>query len=86
MKTQLSPKEELSEGVEDYKSGRYVEAVQHFQRAVDLDPEYTQARLYLATALAQCVIRGLGTKENLDRAQRSVELFQEILDENPRGY
>jgi tetratricopeptide (TPR) repeat protein len=41
------------------------------------------AKSYLATALAQNVVPGLDTPENLKTAQRAIDIFQEVLAKNP---
>ena len=45
--------DELDHGIEAYKKGyeqNYRKAVEHFQKALDLDPTYSQAALYLGRA------------------------------------
>jgi tetratricopeptide (TPR) repeat protein len=41
------------------------------------------AKSYLATALAQNVVPGADTPENLKTAQQAISIFQEVLDKNP---
>ncbi len=41
------------------------------------------AKSYLATALAQNVVPGLDTPENLKTAQQAINIFQEVLAKNP---
>src|SRR5580704_11645376 len=48
----------VNKGVQEYKSAKYQDATQSFQRAVDLDPNNTVARLYLATSLMSQYIPG----------------------------
>ncbi|MGB9085440.1 MAG: tetratricopeptide repeat protein, partial [Terriglobales bacterium] len=51
----LQARDHLNKGVQAYKQAKYEEAIDHFQRAVNLDPTYPMTRLYLATAYAQQV-------------------------------
>jgi tetratricopeptide (TPR) repeat protein len=74
---------ELNLGVEAYKNAHYDEAIGHFQRATELAPDLTMARSYLGTALAQNVIPGLDTPENLKIAQRAIDIFTEVLAKEP---
>ncbi len=41
------------------------------------------AKSYLATALAQNVVPGLDTPENLKNAQQAISIFQEVLAKEP---
>lgn len=75
----LQARDQLNKGVEAYKSARYEEAIGHFQKATELDPSLPMAKSYLATALAQNVVPGLSTPENLKNAQQAISIFQEVL-------
>ena len=81
---QLQARDQLNKGVDAYKSARYEEAIGHFQKATELDPSLPMAKSYLATALAQNVVPGLDTPENLQTAQQAISIFQEVLDRDPR--
>ena len=80
---QLQARDQLNKGVDAYKSARYEEAIGHFQKATELDPSLPMAKSYLATALAQNVVPGLDTPENLQTAQQAINIFQEVLDKDP---
>jgi tetratricopeptide (TPR) repeat protein len=79
----LAARDQLNKGVDAYKSARYEEAIGHFQKATQLDPSLPMAKSYLATALAQNVVPGADTPENLKTAQQAINMFQEVLDKNP---
>ena len=79
----LAARDQLNKGVDAYKSARYEEAIGHFQRATQLDPGLPMAKSYLATALAQNVVPGLETPDNLKTAQQAISIFQEVLDKDP---
>jgi tetratricopeptide (TPR) repeat protein len=79
----LAARDQLNKGVDAYKSARYEEAIGHFQKATQLDPSLPMAKSYLATALAQNVVPGLDTPENLQTAQQAIDIFQEVLAKNP---
>lgn len=80
---QLAARDQLNKGVEAYKSAHYEEAIGHFQKATQLDPKLPMAKTYLATALAQNVVPGLETPENMKNAMQAVDLFKEVLDKDP---
>jgi Tetratricopeptide repeat len=75
--------EEMSAGVAAYKSARYGGAIEHFQKAVKLDPRLTEAHLYLATALAQMYIPGADSADNLAIAEQSIAEFNRVLESSP---
>jgi tetratricopeptide (TPR) repeat protein len=79
----LAARDQLNKGVEAYKSTRYEEAIGHFQKATQLDPGLPMAKSYLATALAQNVIPGSDTPDNLKTAEQAISIFQEVLDKDP---
>ena len=79
----LQARDQLNKGVEAYKSAHYEEAIGHFQKATELDPTLPMAKSYLATALAQNVVPGLTTPENLKNAQQSISIFQQVLAKEP---
>jgi tetratricopeptide (TPR) repeat protein len=79
----LAARDHLNKGVEAYKSAHYEDAINHFQQATRLDPKLPMAKTYLATALAQNVVPGLDTPENLQSAEQAVELFKQVLANDP---
>jgi tetratricopeptide (TPR) repeat protein len=80
---QLQARDQLNKGVDAYKGAKYEEAIGHFQRATQLDPSLPMAKSYLATALAQNVVPGLDTPDNLKTAQQAIDIFKEVLDKEP---
>jgi len=79
----LAARDQLNKGVEAYKGAHYEEAIGHFQKATELDPTLPMAKSYLATALAQNVVPGLDTPDNLKNAQQAIDIFQDVLTNNP---
>jgi tetratricopeptide (TPR) repeat protein len=79
----LAARDQLNKGVAAYKGAHFEEAIGHFQKATQLDPSLPMAKSYLATALAQNVVPGLDTPDNLKSAQQAIDIFQEVLDKNP---
>jgi tetratricopeptide (TPR) repeat protein len=79
----LAARDQLNKGVDAYKGARYEEAIGHFQKATQLDPTLPMAKSYLATALAQNIVPGLNTPDNLSTAQQAIDIFKEVLDKDP---
>lgn len=70
----------VNQGVTAFKSAQYAEAVQWFQKAVDADPSFVTARLYLGTAFMQQYIPGNEAPENRAFAESALREFQKVLD------
>jgi tetratricopeptide (TPR) repeat protein len=79
----LKARDQLNKGIAAFKNARYEEAVGHFQESIKLDPNYQNAKLYLATAYAYQVVPNLTTPENLKIAQNAIDGFQQVLQKDP---
>src|SRR6201988_2439568 len=79
----LRARDQLNKGVQSYKNAKYEEAIDHFQKAVSLDPALLNARLYLATAYAQQYIPGADTEDNNRMAQQAIDEYKAVLGHNP---
>ncbi len=64
----LKARDHLNKGVQAFKNAKYTQAVDHFKEAVQLDPEFPTARLYLATAYMSQYIPGAESPENQQNA------------------
>ena len=73
----------LNRGVQAFKAARYDEAITAFQKAVDLDPDNPNARLYLATSNFVQYIPGADSPENLAFAERARAGFEQVLAVDP---
>ncbi len=80
---QLEARDQLNKGVDAFKSAHYEEAIGHFQRAAQLDPNLPVAKTYLAKALEQNVVPGMDTPDNLNNANQAIDLFKEVVAKNP---
>lgn len=80
---QLEARDQLNKGVDAFKAAHYEEAIDHFQRAAQLDPNLPVAKTYLAKALEQNVTPGLDTPDNMKTANQAIDLFKEVLAKNP---
>ena len=75
----LKARHELNNGVRAYKEGRYEDATAHFQNAVRLDANLSEARVYLATTYRS----NMRIPESDPSPERSLEQFQKILQSQP---
>lgn len=81
----LKARDQLNRGVQAYKNAQYPQAVENFKMAVQLDPNFPTARLYLATAYMSQYIPGADSPENMQMAQAAHEQFQKVLDQDPKN-
>jgi len=74
--------DELKLGVAAYKNNQYEEAMQHFQKATELDPGNVNAHLYLATTYVSQFIPGVDSDDNNETAKSAIVQYQKVLDLN----
>jgi tetratricopeptide (TPR) repeat protein len=79
----LKARDQLNKGVQAFKSAQYPQAVEHFKTAVEYDPNFATARLYLATGYMQQYIPGAESPENLQMATAAYDQFQKVLAQDP---
>jgi tetratricopeptide (TPR) repeat protein len=75
----LQSRDQLNKGVQSFKNAQYPDAVEHFKEAVRLDPNFSTARLYLATAYMQQWIPGAESPENKQMSKAAYDQFQIVL-------
>jgi tetratricopeptide (TPR) repeat protein len=78
----LRARDKLNKGVQAFKGGQFDLAVEDFKQAKDLDPNLTNARLYLATAYANQYIPGAPSDDNIRMGQQAIAEFQQVLDKD----
>ncbi len=71
---------ELNLGVAAYKNAHFEEAIQHFRRATELDPNNVNAHLYLATSYVSQFIPGVDSDDNRRFADQAIDQYQDVLD------
>jgi len=81
----LEARDNLNKGVQAFKNAKYGDAVEFFKRAIELDPTYPTAKLYLATAYMSQYIPGAESPENLAYAENAAKYFLEVLNEDPKN-
>jgi Tfp pilus assembly protein PilF len=79
----LKSRDQLNKGVQAFKNAQYADAVESFKTAVELDPNFPTARLYLATAYMQQYIPGAESPENNRMAQAAHDEFMKVLEQSP---
>ena len=77
--------DQLKEGVAAYKSGRYADAVAHFQSALQLDPNNLTVQNYLATAYYIQWVPGVADPENQKNYAMADKQFRAVIDKDPKN-
>lgn len=80
----LRSRDQLVKGIAAFKNAQYEVATNHFQKAVELDPNDATSKLYLATAYSSQVVPNMETPENMKIAQKAIDGFQEVLNRDPK--
>jgi tetratricopeptide (TPR) repeat protein len=75
----LQARDNLNKGVRAFRNAEYEGAVDYFKEAIRLDPELTNAELYLATAYAQQFIPGAVSEDNQKNADMAIATFENVL-------
>ena len=81
----LQSRDQINKGVVAFKNAQYPEAVERFKTAVELDPSFITARLYLATAYMLQYIPGADSPENNNMAKAALDQFQLVLQQEPKN-
>ena len=81
----IQARDTLNQGVSAFRNGDYQSAIELFKQAVDLDPSFPTAELYLATAYAQAFVPGVKSSENLARADNAIESFRRVIQQDPNN-
>jgi tetratricopeptide (TPR) repeat protein len=81
----LKARDNLNKGVQAFKTAKYNQAVEHFERAIQYEPTYVNARLYLGMAYFSQYIPGADSPENIQNAQAANEQFLKVLELEPKN-
>jgi len=81
----LRARDKLNKGVEAYKAGQYDASIEDFKDAQQLDPNLTNAQIYLATAYASQYIPGAPSPENIRNGDEALKQYKVILDSDPNN-
>lgn len=81
----LKARDHLNQGVNAFRTGNYSQAADEFRLAIDADPTFGVARLYLATAYEQQFVPGTETPENQKFWKAAMDEFQNVLKDEPNN-
>jgi tetratricopeptide (TPR) repeat protein len=75
----LQAKSNLNEGVKAYNKQKYGDAVQCFEKALQLKPNFESARVFLGMAYSSQYIPGSLDSQNLEIANKAIRNFEEVV-------
>jgi len=81
----LKARDHLNQGVNAFRTGNYSQAADEFRLAIDADPTFGVARLYLATAYEQQFVPGTDTDENKKYWKAAMDEFENVLKAEPNN-
>ncbi len=81
----LGARDNLNKGVRAYGESDYQSAVGFFEVATELDPELTEAELYLGMAYLQQFVPGAVGPDNQRNADMAIQTFQSVLQREPNN-
>ena len=80
----IRAKNQLNEAARSYREGRFEEAEQHSREAAQLDPDNKTAPMFIARTIHAQYRPGVQTPDNIAKAQKAIDAYQEILAKNPK--
>lgn len=75
----IRAKNALNEGAQAYRQGRFAEAQQKFEHALELDPTQKNAPVFIARSIQQQYRPGVDTPENRAKAEAAIEAYKRVL-------
>jgi tetratricopeptide (TPR) repeat protein len=73
----------FKDGNKEYTSENFKRAVGHYERAVELDPNLTEAWFYLGSSYQAMYRPGKDTPDNKDLLDKSIAAYKKSLETNP---
>src|SRR5215208_3506218 len=80
----IRSKNQLNEAARAYREGNFPEAEQHSREAAALDPDNKTAPMFIARTIHAQYRPGVQSPENVAKAQKAINAYQEILAKNPK--
>jgi tetratricopeptide (TPR) repeat protein len=81
----LRAKSQINDGAQAYRNRQYAEAQEHFQKALELNPEQPNARLFVARAIHAQYKPGVDKPENVEKAREAINAYKDVLAHDPNN-
>ncbi|MFN2596024.1 MAG: tetratricopeptide repeat protein [Pyrinomonadaceae bacterium] len=85
MVNKLRAKSQLNDGAQAYRNKNFTEAQEHFQKALELNPEQPNARLFIARSIHAQYKPGVEQPQNIDKAREAIKAYQDVLAHDPNN-
>jgi len=79
----IRAKNQLNEAARAYREGKFEEAEKHSREAAALDPDNKTAPMFIARTMHAQYRPGVQAPDNLAKAQKAIEAYQQLLKINP---
>jgi tetratricopeptide (TPR) repeat protein len=73
----------FKDGNKEYTSENFKRAISHYERAVELDPNLTEAWFYLGSSYQAMYRPGKDTPDNKEQLEKSIAAYKKSLETNP---
>ena len=83
--TKLRARDALNKGVKAFVEQKYEEAAKLFEESIRLDPEFSVARMYLATTYTSQFVPGSPDPKSKEMADKAIQTFSEIVSSEPQN-
>jgi tetratricopeptide (TPR) repeat protein len=80
----LRARDNLNKGVKAFTEMKYDAAAQFFEKSIELDPDFVDAQMYLATAYTSQFVPGSADPKSELMAQKGIETFKKVVA-NPKN-
>lgn len=81
----IRAKSELNDGARAYGAGHFSEAQDHFQKALEFNPEQKNAPFFIARSIHAQFKPGVDTPDNMAKATGAIEAYQKVLQQDPNN-
>jgi tetratricopeptide (TPR) repeat protein len=78
--SKLKARDNVNKGVKAFTEMKYDAAAQFFEKAIESDPDFEMARVYLATSYTSQFVPGSTDPKSEQMAQKGIETFQEVAE------
>jgi tetratricopeptide (TPR) repeat protein len=77
--SKLKARDNLNKGVKAFTEMKYDAAAQFFEKALELDPDFVDAQMYLATAYTSQFVPGSADPKSEQMAQKGIDTFKKVV-------
>jgi tetratricopeptide (TPR) repeat protein len=76
----LRSRDALNKGVKAFTEQKFDDAAKFFEQAIEMDPTFDVARMYLATSYTSQFIPGSPEPRSLEMANKAIATFKDVVD------